>query len=178
MPTLYLCCSAVAFAPPVMGLCLAVIHDNGVGHICPCAKPGLPHQASSWQNTYTIRPQLGRTYGDHASESMTGERCVGLSWQPQMHVQQPFLAVATQSCVSLWCFERCAQSMCQNHAPSCLELGEFLFLLSARELWRESACQSIVCKYGWRQFRHALTSLGSNLWYAGASWTGCVCAQT
>eukprot|EP00892_Ulva_mutabilis_P010989 jgi/Ulvmu1/8262/UM041_0073.1 len=141
----------MAFAPPVMGLCLAVIHFNGHAHVCPCAKPGLPHDPLSWQNTYTIQPSrpikvsIASTYAHTSSE----DQCVGLTWQPQMHAQQPFLAIATQSCVSVWCFERsrmswvCVLSDVESRAQVRASLDNITSVAWAPLMGREAECIAV-----------------------------------
>lgn len=113
-------CRALAFAPCDAGLLLVAGHEDGKVRITSCSEPGLGHEASSWPCLYSL------AMNDAQPAEPSNKACIGVSWQPRPHAQQPFLAVATSTAVSVWCYDQCASHM-HLHAStisfSCTEIG-------------------------------------------------------
>jgi hypothetical protein len=101
-------------SPSDAGLLLVAAYEDGRVRIMSSSYPRLGHDTSSWPCLYSFAVPKSAT--QHAGQC--GKRCITLSWQPQPHAQQLFLAVATSNAVSVWCFDQCASC-----TLSCLHLG-------------------------------------------------------
>lgn len=107
-------CRALAFAPCDAGLLLVAGHDDGKVRIASCSEPSLGHEASSWPCLYSLETKTALQPAEQPSKA-----CVAVSWQPRPHAQQPFLAVASSTAVSVWCYDQCASYFCLRIRLAC-----------------------------------------------------------
>lgn len=92
---LQLCCRAIGFAPWQAGLMVAVAVEGGGTRFLASPHACDPNSPSSWRCMHTL-------------QDPGGEPVIKLSWQLAPDREAPFVALATEAVVSVWCYDRCA----------------------------------------------------------------------
>lgn len=162
-----MCCRAVAFAPCDAGLLLVAAHEDGQVRISSCSEPRLGHEASSWPCLYSLTT---RTATLNPTDS-SSKKCIDLSWQPRPHAQQPFLAVASSTAVSVWCYDQCDFL---HHLRSWKFPSK---PLAVHKLPPRTVTQ-VWCILGWKSVGIVRCAVHQCVFPAGWLWTGYVCVRT